>query len=127
MLIKDHHPGYIDWETFEANRMRIGTNTRPTSHQQATGADDPGAGGAVREGAALRQGLATCGHCGRRLRTHYRGRGATPGYHCAGKTVVEGRGLYCLNIGGCQIDAAGVEAFLAALKPAGMVAALPAA
>jgi hypothetical protein len=64
------------------------------------------AGRAVREGAALLQGLAVCGHCGRRLRTHYRGRNVRPGYHCPGKSVVEGRGQYCLNVGGCQIDAA---------------------
>ena len=42
------------------------------SHARAT----PGA--AVREGSALLQGLANCGHCGRRLKTHYRGRNATP-------------------------------------------------
>ena len=29
VLIRDHHRGFIDWETFEANRMRIDTNTRP--------------------------------------------------------------------------------------------------
>jgi hypothetical protein len=54
----------------------------------------------VREGAALLQGLATCGKCGRRLHTHYRGRNATPGYHCSGKDIVQGRGVYCLNVGG---------------------------
>ena len=43
---------------------RIAGNTRPRPHQS---------GGVVREGAALLQGIATCGHCGRRLRTHYRG------------------------------------------------------
>ena len=58
----------------------------------------------MREGAALLQGLAVCGQCGRRLHTHYRGRNGAPGYHCAGKTVVNGRGLYCLNVGGVQID-----------------------
>ncbi len=118
VLIPDHHEGYIDWVTYEANQARIATNTRPQPHQ---------GGGAVREGAALLQGLATCGHCGRRLRTHYRGRNHTPGYHCAGKNVVEGRGVYCLNVGGVQIDQAVTDAFLEALKPAGIKAALAAA
>ena len=130
VLIRDHHPGFIDWETFEANRMRIDTNTRPRAHQAAKPANtltDGQAGRAVREGAALLQGLAVCGHCGRRLRTHYRGRNVRPGYHCPGKSVVEGRGQYCLNVGGCQIDAAVVDAFLTALQPAGMEAALIAA
>lgn len=73
------------------------------------------------------QGLATCGHCGRRLRTHYRGRHVTPGYHCAGKDIVGGRGVYCLSVGGVQIDEAVSEAFLEALEPAGVQAALLAA
>jgi hypothetical protein len=64
------------------------------------------------------QGLASCGHCGRRLRTHYRGRKSASGYHCAGERLVEGRGSYCLNIGGVQIDEAVTRAFIAALEPA---------
>ena len=118
VLIRDHHEGYIDWATYEANQTRLSRNTRPQPHQ---------GGGAVREGAALLQGLATCGHCGRRLRTHYRGRKHTPGYHCAGKEIVDGRGVYCLNVGGVQIDQAVTEAFLAALTPAGVKATLVAA
>jgi DNA invertase Pin-like site-specific DNA recombinase len=130
ILIRDHHPGFIDWETFETNRMRIDTNTRPKPHRDADVADtltEGPSGRAVREGAALLQGLAVCGHCGRRLRTHYRGRNVRPGYHCPGKSIVEGRGQYCLNVGGCQIDAAVSDAFLTALQPAGMEAALAAA
>ena len=69
----------------------------------------------MREGSALLQGLASCGHCGWRLKTHYSGRNTTPGYHCAGKTIVEGRGCYCLNVGGVQIDEAIAKTFLAAL------------
>src|SRR6516165_3875422 len=56
VLIPEHHPGFIDWQTYEANQERIARNTRPGPHQ---------AGGAVREGGALLQGLARCGHCGR--------------------------------------------------------------
>jgi hypothetical protein len=118
VLIPEHHPGFIDWQTYEANQERIAGNTRPGPHQ---------AGGAVREGGALLQGLARCGHCGRRLHTHYRGRNASPGYHCPGKVLVENRGVYCLNIGGIQIDEAVTRAFIAALEPAGLAATLAAA
>ena len=118
VLIPGHHEGYIDWPTFEANQQRLGTNTRPQPHKP---------GGALREGAALLQGLASCGHCGRRLRTHYRGQQQAPGYHCANKNVVDGRGTYCLNVGGVQIDAAVAQAFLAAIAPAGLSAAVRAA
>jgi hypothetical protein len=83
--------------------------------------------GAVREGSALLQGLARCGHCGRRLRTHYRGRHSSPGYHCAGKILVEGRGVYCLNVGGIQINEATARTFIAALEPAKLAASIAAA
>jgi hypothetical protein len=64
VLIADHHSGYIDWATFEANQARLGSNTRPRPHES---------GGAVREGAALLQDLATCGHCGRPLHVRIAG------------------------------------------------------
>lgn len=108
VLIQDHHPGFIDWATFQANQARLDSNTRPQPHQ---------AGGAVREGSALLQGLVTCGHCGRKLMTHYRGRNSTPGYHCAGKDLVDGRGVYCLNVGGLAIEQAVASAFLEAITP----------
>jgi DNA invertase Pin-like site-specific DNA recombinase len=118
VLLPNHHEGFIDWETYEANQARIDSNVHPHPHLP---------GGAVREGAALLQGLATCGHCGRRLHTHYRGRSAAPGYHCSGKDLVAGRGVYCLSVGGAQIDEAVTTAFLAALSPAVVDAALVAA
>jgi DNA invertase Pin-like site-specific DNA recombinase len=113
VLIKDHHPGFIDWTTYQANQTRLDSNTRPKPHQ---------AGGAVREGSALLQGIATCGHCGRRLHVHYRGRNSTPGYHCSGKNLVEGRGVYCLNVGGLAIEQAVANAFLEAVTPAAVEA-----
>ena len=117
VLLPDHHPGFIDWATYQANQERIDSNARPEPHQ---------AGGAVREGSALLQGLATCGNCGRRLGTHYVGRTSSPGYHCAGKTIVQGRGLYCLNVGGVTIDQAVAQAFLQAVTPAAVEATLAA-
>jgi len=113
VLLPEHHPGFIDWATFQANQARIDSNIHPQPHH---------AGGAVREGAALLQGLARCGKCGRRLHTHYRGRNSSPGYHCAGKDIVQGRGVYCLNVGGVQIDQAVVEAFLRTVTPAAVEA-----
>lgn len=118
VLIWEHHPGYVDRETFEANQQRIARNTRPRAHEP---------GGAVREGAALLQGVAVCGRCARKLAVHYGGRGGRPGYHCPGSTLVEGRGQWCLRVGGVQIDEAVSAAMLAALTPAGVKAALQAA
>jgi DNA invertase Pin-like site-specific DNA recombinase len=115
VLITDHHQGYIDWDTYEMNQRRIASNTHPTAHQ---------ATGAIREGAALLQGLATCGHCGRHLRVYYQGRHSSPGYHCPANALVNGRGVYCLRVGGLQIDAAVARTFLDTVAPAGIEAAL---
>jgi DNA invertase Pin-like site-specific DNA recombinase/uncharacterized protein YndB with AHSA1/START domain len=121
VLLTDHHAGFIDWDTYLANQARIGANIRPQAHQ-------PGAG-AVREGRALLQGLATCGGCGRKLAVFYRGPAkSVPNYYCQGAgDLVEGRGTRHMNVGGLAIDAAVAEAFLAALQPAALRACLAAA
>lgn len=115
VLIQRHHKGFIDWNTYEMNQSRIANNTHPTAHQTA---------GAIREGAALLQGIATCGRCGRRLRVYYQGRCSTPGYYCTANTLANGRGLHCLRVGGVQIDQAVCRAFLDTVAPAGIEAAL---
>src|SRR6266851_4041569 len=121
VLIPDHHPGFIDWDTYLANQARIGSNTRPRASQPGTGA--------VREGSALLQGLATCGSCGRKLAIFYRGPAKTvPNYYCQGSAdLVDGRGSRHMNVGGQALDAAVAEAFLAALQPVALQACLHAA
>jgi len=121
VLIKDHHRGFIDWDTYQSNQARIGTNTRPLAHEPGTGA--------VREGAALLQGLATCGRCGRKLAVYYDGPSkSTPGYYCTGTgQLVDGRNTRHLRVGGVAIDTAVTQAFLAALAPAALQACLAAA
>ncbi len=120
VLIWDHHPGYIDQATYERNRERIARNTRPRAHE---------AGGAVREGQALLQGIAACKRCGRKLNVAYDGRRGKgrPAYYCPGRIIVENRGSWCMRVGGVQIDQAVARALLAALTPAGVKAALQAA
>ena len=115
VFIHDHHKGYIDWETYEMIQDRISKNTRPLSHKES---------GAVREGTALLQGLATCGQCGRRLRVYYQGKNSSPGYYCAANKVMENRGKHCMRVGGVTIDTAVADAFLEAINPAATEAAL---
>jgi DNA invertase Pin-like site-specific DNA recombinase/transposase len=115
VLIHDHHKGFIDWETYEMIQARIAKNTRPVTHTST---------GAVREGAALLQGLATCGKCGRRLKVYYQGKYSTPGYYCAANNVVEGRAKHCMRIGGVKIDDAVATIFLEAITPAAMEAVI---
>lgn len=115
VFIHDHHQGFINWETYEMIQTRIAKNTRPVAHQDT---------GAIREGAALLQGLATCGKCGRRLRVYYQGKHSTPGYYCAANNVMDGRAKYCMRVGGVKIDEAVTGAFLDAMTPAAIEAAL---
>lgn len=119
VLIEDHHRGFIDWPTFEANQAKIAHNTW-RSEQPV---------GVAREGQALLQGIAVCGRCARKLKVHYDGRRghSRPGYPCPGSVVAEGRGGWCLRVGGAQIDEAVSGALLGALTPAGVKAALIAA
>ena len=117
VLIRDHHPGFIDWATFEMNQARMASNYHPAPEQAA---------GAVREGSALLQGLATCGRCGRHLRVYYQGKNSTPGYYCANNQAFNGRGTWCLRVGGVRVDQAVVETFLEAISPAGLEAAITA-
>ena len=114
VMINGHHEGYIDWKTYQMNQERLSKNTRPGPHKS----------GAVREGMALLQGLVTCGRCGRRLRVYYQGKNGTPGYYCASNNIANGRGEYCLRVGGSHIDKAVAEVFLDAVTPAGMEASL---
>jgi DNA invertase Pin-like site-specific DNA recombinase len=121
VLIPDHHPGFTDWDTYQANQARIGGNIRPQASAPGTGA--------VREGSALLQGLATCGKCGRKLAIFYRGPAKTvPNYYCQGAAdLVDGRGARHMDVGGQAIDAVAAAAFLAALAPAALDACLQAA
>ncbi len=121
VLITDHHPGFIGWDAYLANQARIGTNIRPQAREPGTGA--------VREGCALLQGLATCGTCGRKLAIFYAGPAkSVPNYYCQGSAeLVNGRGARHMSVGGQAIDAAVAGAFLAALAPAALEACVLAA
>jgi DNA invertase Pin-like site-specific DNA recombinase len=93
VLIPDHHRGFIDWATFEANTARLRQNWR---------APRGSGGGAPREGAALLQGRLRCGKCGRLMQTGYSGaKGNCPRYVCArAKQLYGGRKAAKVWVGG---------------------------
>ena len=94
VFIRDHHPAYITWEQFEANRARTADN------KPRWGVSDNR--GAIRKGGALLAGLLRCGHCGRRTHVLYSG---TPVYSCHGDSKDESR-RDCLNVGAVRVDVA---------------------
>jgi hypothetical protein len=104
----DHHPGYITWEQFQRNRRRLIENCT-SQHQEHRGA--------IREGAALLQGLVLCGSCGRRMTIRYMDDGKIPLYECNQLHKQLGERV-CQSLRGDRIDAAVASAFLEAMRPA---------
>jgi DNA invertase Pin-like site-specific DNA recombinase len=107
-VIPDHHAAYISWERFQRNQRRLHGNCT-CDHQERQGA--------IREGAALLQGLVMCGRCGRRMTVRYMDDGKTPLYECnqLHKNLGE---KTCQSLRGDGIDAAVARVFLEAMEPA---------
>ena len=114
VLIRDHHPGLIDWPRYERIQERLMRNRT-----------NQGRPGAVREGGALLQGLAYCGVCGRRMAVAYNGSGRRFGQFVCGRDAGNrGSGHFCQSLGGKRIERAVVDLFLDVVQPAGVDVAL---
>ena len=100
-VIKDAHPGYIDWDRFEANQQRLTDNGRAFHSDRRSGPP--------REGPALLQGRVLCGICGERMGIEYhqvRGdRCGCPNYVCKEQLIRRG-GRVCQSVPGKAVDAA---------------------
>ncbi len=116
-LIPDTHPGYISWEQYETNQKLLLANA--TAH----GADR--AAGPAREGAALLQGLAICGRCGRRMTVRYHTRRGieVPDYQCMNRCIQDGA-QRCQTVPGAVVDEAVGTPLLDTLTPHALEVAL---
>jgi len=105
---QDVYPAYITWDQYLANQARLRDNGLRRLEHTLQGQ------GAPRQGAALLQGLATCGECGHIMRTAYK-----PGvrYVCHG-LAKEFAEPTCAHLHGPSIERLVVQAFFAALQPA---------
>jgi len=105
--IPEHHPAYIRWEEFVKNQEQL---------RQNWGHD--GNRGVPREGRALLQGIVYCGICGRKMSVQDRAakEHRSPSYIC-GRGYQDGDEKTCQSMTSRPIDAAVVEAFLAAVSP----------
>ena len=99
VLIRDAHPGYIDWDEFERNQV--------TLTQNATGFGKSSRGSVPREGVGLLQGRVVCGICGSRMRVRYQEVGGKlePYYLCA-ENSVRRADQPCQSVRGQAIDEA---------------------
>src|SRR6266404_3704235 len=108
VVIPDHHPGYITWDQFLANRHRLATN-RTNCEVLA---------GPAREGLCLLQGLLICGICGRRLSVRYTGNGGLyPIYQCNWKHREALSRQACMNVASKPLDDAIAERLVTAVTP----------
>ena len=97
VLIRDHHPGYIEWKQFEANQKMLTENAHMQKRMDRKSA---------RGGRALLTGLVRCGRCGRMMRIFYGMRsGHAHRYQCRGDVQNEYKGM-CLGVGGVRVDRA---------------------
>jgi len=114
IVIYDHHPGYLTWDDYLTNGARLAANTTNA------GARPP------REGAALCQGIITCGSCGRPMSTRYHANGH-PAYECSASRADQMATPTCRSIAAKSVDDTVAEALLSALNPDEVALALAAA
>src|ERR1700694_813276 len=108
VAIPDHHPGYITWDQFLANRSRLAAN-RTNSEVLA---------GPAREGLCLLQGVLLCGICGRRLSTRYTGNGGLyPSYDCNSRSRDASPLRHCMSLTAKPLDDAIAARLLTAVTP----------
>ena len=112
IVVRDVYPAYIGHETFLANRLKLRANRYNFAAKGR---------GAAREGAALLQGLVHCGRCGRQMGVSY-GR-QQPRYQCRRAQIDRAEAL-CQSFIAGTIDGMVVQAFLEAMRPAGLEATL---
>jgi len=109
-LIPGMHAGYISWDEYERNQLRLHESA------QAMGADRRR--GPAREGPALLQGLVVCGRCGRRMTVGYHARRGQlcPEYVCQHDGIEHGLPV-CQRIAGVGVDRAIGELLVEAVNP----------
>jgi hypothetical protein len=113
VVIHDHHPGYIDWETFLRNEARLQRNRTNAGERPS------------REGEALLQGILLCGGCGRQMSTRYQaGRGY---YECSKSRADHVDTPRCRSVRSDTLDQAVARRLLDALSPDEVALALAAA
>ena len=117
VFLPDHHPGYLDWATFEENQRMIRANSLKCESDASVSA--------VRAGQGVLVGLLRCGHCGRKLHVRYWGKSGTAArYLCKGDYAAGGR--YCVAFGGGMVDRRFSRELLKVLSPLGLRSALEA-
>ena len=117
VLIKNAHEGYISWDEYEKNQRQM--NSCAPSKNGFNGQGPP------REGTALLQGLAICGICGKRMKTHYYDRSdrSISRYSCVAELHARG-GPTCQSVSGREVDRAVGKLLVESVTPLTLEVAL---
>jgi DNA invertase Pin-like site-specific DNA recombinase len=113
VVIHDHHPGYITWEQYLANKRRLAANDTHTGQRPP------------REGRALCQGILRCGACGGSMTTLHRREGSY--YECGHSRADHINTPACRSVKTTVVDELVARELLAALAPEEIKLALAAA
>jgi DNA invertase Pin-like site-specific DNA recombinase len=113
VIIQDHHPAYIRWDTFLTNEQRLAANNTQKGARPA------------REGPALLQGTIACGACGRAMSVRYQSGQAI--YDCATSRADHTNVAGCRSVKAAMVDEAVAQRVLAMVSPTEIAVALAAA
>lgn len=117
VLIREHHPGYVTWETYERNQATIAENAHMKKLMERK---------AGRGGRALLAGLLRCRRCGHMLAVGYHGdNGVSARYMCRSAQLDHGA-PECLSFGASRPDRSIAAALLEVIQPKAIEAALEA-
>ena len=116
-LIPGTHAGYISWDEYEHNQLRLHESA------QAMGADRRR--GPPREGSALLQGMVLCGRCGQRMTVRYHSRRGQlcPEYICQREGIQHGQAV-CQRVPGVGVDQAIGAMLVEAVNPVALEVSL---
>jgi DNA invertase Pin-like site-specific DNA recombinase len=118
VLIRGHHPGYVDWEQYERIQALHAANNFMKSNGEAK---------AGRGGRALLSGMMRCRRCGHMMYVSYLGKGGIiPRYDCTAAHLRRGE-RRCLSFSGLWVDQAVAKEVLQAISGNAVEAALEAA
>src|SRR3954453_16949129 len=106
IVVRDKYPAYVSWETFEKIQAMLRDNYAEYDRNKTRGIP--------RDGEALLHGLVYCGACGHKMVVQYKG---GTRYLCNYLRQQHGTPV-CQSIPAGPIDAAAVDAFFQALRPA---------
>jgi DNA invertase Pin-like site-specific DNA recombinase len=119
VMIKDHHPQYINYDQYQHNIQQLQANRTNTPDQFLAGPP--------REGATLLQGLLVCGICGRRISIRYKvNKAIVPTYECNGRKRQGLTGCSCFSFRANLIDPIIEQRVIQILTPDNVTIALSA-